>query len=106
MDEVIKLNAEFDDGKLIISRQDSQPITIITHEELGTECIEVLEFGNSGHAVKALQCLLNAHGKHLDEDGIFGNCTQTELIVFQDEHKLNATGQCDLLTWDALIRSK
>ncbi len=106
MDEVIKLYADFDeDGRLIIERQDGKPISIITHEELDAECIEVLEFGVSGHAVKALQSLLNAHGAHIDEDGIFGNCTQTALLIFQDEHKLNADGVCDMLTWSALIRS-
>lgn len=105
MDEVtIKLNADFsDDGKLIIAREDGQPISIITHEEMSGDCVEVVEFGNSGHAVKALQCLLNAHGQHLDEDGIFGGLTQTALIIFQDEHRLPANGNCDLLTWQALI---
>lgn len=107
MAETIKLFADFDDaGRLIIERQDGKPISIITHEEMAGECIEVLEFGTSGHAVKAMQALLNLHNAHLDEDGIFGNCTQTALIIFQDEHKLNASGVCDLLTWEALIRGK
>ena len=106
MDDPIKLYADFDDaGRLIIERQDGQPISIITHEELQEDCVEVLEFGCSGHAVKALQCLLNAHGQHLDEDGIYGNLTQTALIIFQDQKKLPATGTCDMLTWENLIRS-
>lgn len=106
MDEPIELRAGIDDsGRLLIERSDGQPISIITHEELSEDCIEVVEYGSSGHCAKALQCLLNAHGHHLDEDGIFGNLTQTELIIFQDQHKLPATGTCDSLTWETLIRS-
>ena len=103
-EEVLKLYASFDDGKLIIERQDGKPISIITHEEIDGECIEVLEFGCTGNAVKALQALLNCHGQHLDVDGIFGNCTQTALIIFQDNVKLPATGVCTALEWAALTK--
>lgn len=103
MDEVIKLYASFEDGKLVIERQDGQPISIITHEEVDGECVEVLEFGAKGNAVKAMQSLLNCHGQHLETDGIFGSLTQTALIIFQDSAKLNANGVCDGLTWTALI---
>lgn len=103
-EEVLKLYASFDDGKLIIERQDGKPISIITHEEVDEECIEVLEFGCSGNAVKALQALLNCHGQHLDVDGIFGNCTQTALIIFQDNKKLPATGVCSALEWGELVK--
>lgn len=105
MDEVtIKLEAAFDDGRLVISRQDGQPISLITHEELDGECFEILELGSgSRNAVIALQALLNCHGQHLDTDGIFGPLTQTALIIFQDQVKLPATGTCNLLTWQALI---
>ena len=104
MDEVIKLYASFDDGKLIIERQDGTPISMTTHEELNSECVEVLEFGCSGNAVKALQALLNCHGQHVEVDGIFGNLTQTALIIFQDLKKLNASGVCDIYTWEALVK--
>lgn len=106
MNDPIKLAADFDDqGRMIIERMDGQPISIFTHEELLEDCVEVLEIGNSGHAVKALQCLLNAHGQHLEEDGIFGSMTQTALIIFQDQLQLPSTGTCDMLTWEKLIRS-
>lgn len=106
MSDPIKLTADFDDqGRLIIERMDGKEISIITHEELSEDCIEVLEINSTGHAVKALQALLNAHDQHLDEDGIFGSMTQTALIIFQDQHQLPATGTCDLLTWEQLIRS-
>ena len=105
MDEVLlKLEASFDDGKLIIRREDGEPISLITHEELNGECVEIVELGNgSRNAVIALQALLNCHGQHLETDGIFGPLTQTALIIFQDQVKLPATGTCDLLTWQALI---
>ena len=105
MDEVhLKLEASFDDGKLIIRREDGDPISLITHEELAGECVEIVELGQgSKNAVIALQALLNCHGQHLETDGIFGPLTQTALIIFQDQVKLPATGTCDLLTWQALI---
>ena len=103
-EEVIKLYASFDDGKLVIERQDGKPISIIAQDEANAECIEVLKYGSRGNAVKALQALLNCHGQHLEIDGIFGNLTQTALIIFQDAHKLNASGVCDLFTWEALMK--
>ena len=103
-DEVIKLFADFEDGKLIIERQDGQPINLITHEALNDECIEVLELGCSGNAVVALQALLNCHGQHLETDGIFGELTQTALIIFQDQCGITANGCCDMLTYEKLIR--
>lgn len=103
-EEVIKLYASFDDGKLVIERQDSQPITIITHEEVNDNCVEVLEFGSTGNAVKALQALLNCHGQHLEVDGIFGNMTQTALIIYQDEKQIpDQCGICNVFTWNSLI---
>ena len=102
-DNVLELSASFDDGKLIIARKDGQPIALITHEELDGECIEVVEYGSTGNAVKALQALLNCHGQHLDVDGIFGSLTQTALIIYQDQEQLPATGSADMLTWSALI---
>ena len=105
MDNAIDLYASFEDGKLIIERKDAQPIAMISRDEVDGECVEVVEFGIYGNAVKAVQALLNCHGQHLEVDGIFGNMTQTALIIFQDEKKIPATGTCDALTWEALIRS-
>lgn len=104
MGDVIDLYASFDDdGRLIIERKDRQPINIITHEELAEECIEVLEYGSKGNAVRALQALLNCHGQHLDVDGDFGGLTQTALIIYQDAKGLPANGTADMLTWQSLI---
>lgn len=104
MPDPIDLYASFDDdGRLIIERKDRQPITIITHEDLAEECVEVLEYGSSGNAVKALQALLNCHDQHLEVDGIFGQLTQTALIIYQDQKSLPANGTADILTWQSLI---
>ena len=105
MSEAIELYASFDDdGRLIIERKDRQPIGIITHEELADECIEILEYGAAGNAVKAMQALLNCHGQHLETDGIFGELTQTALIIYQDQKALaSQPGTCDILTWQSLI---
>ena len=104
MPEAIDLYASFDDdGRLIIERKDRQPISIITHEELAEECVEVLGYGSSGNAVIALQALLNCHDQHLKMDGIFGQLTQTALIIFQDLKSLPANGTADIRTWQALI---
>lgn len=104
MDEVqLKFEAEFQDGKLVIRREDGQPISLITHEEISGECVEVLEYGAKGNAVKALQALLNCHGQHLEVDGDFGNLTQTALIIYQDQQGLPANGTADILTWQHLI---
>ena len=104
MDDAIDLLASFDDaGRLIIERKDCQPISIITHEELSDECFEVVEYGSTGNAVKALQALLNCHDQHLEVDGIFGQLTQTALIIYQDQKGLPANGTADILTWQSLI---
>ena len=104
MDEVnLKFEAEFQDGKLVIRREDGQPISLITREEIDGECVEVLEYGAKGNAVKALQALLNCHGQHLEVDGDFGNLTQTALIIYQDQKGLPANGTADSLTWESLI---
>jgi peptidoglycan hydrolase-like protein with peptidoglycan-binding domain len=98
----LRLIATIADGALTICREDGQAISVMTHEEIGSP-VEVCRIGSTGHAVKAMQALLNCHGQHLDEDGIMGNLTQTALIIFQDACNLPATGECDLLTWQALI---
>lgn len=100
MDEqVIKLYASFDDGKLIIERQDAQPIDIITHEEENANAVEVVEYGGKGDAVKAVQALLNCHGQKLAVDGAFGKLTQDALIA------VTGDSVCGFSTWQKLIRS-
>ena len=100
----LMLSALVDDGNLIISRQDGQPIDIMAREDFDGSCIQVLEINDTGNAVKALQALLNVHCQHLDVDGIFGPATQTALIIFHDSKGINCTGTCDAQTWAYLIK--
>ena len=102
-DHTLRLIATFEDGALVIERQDGQPISIITHEDYDHECIEVLEKGCTGNAVHALQALLNCHGQHLEMDGIFGELTQQALMIVQDQSSLPVTGMCDRESWEKLI---
>lgn len=99
-DKTIKLYASFDNGKLIIERQDAQPIDIVTHEEVNDNAVEVVEFGGKGDAVKAVQALLNCHGQKLIVDGIFGKLTQDALLAVTGETA------CGFSAWEKLIRSK
>ena len=100
----LMLSALVDDGNLIISRQDGQPIDIMPREDFDGSCVAVLEINDTGNAVKALQALLNVHGQHLDVDGIFGPATQTALIIFQDSKGMQGSGTCDAQTWAYLIK--
>ena len=102
MDEVLKLYASFEDGKLIIERQDGEPLEFESPVVDG-ECVEVLEFGCTGNAVKALQALLNCHGQHLEVDGIFGNLTQTALTIYQDSVGITQDGVASKEVWLSLV---
>ena len=100
MDEkTIKLFVSFDNGKLVIERQDAQPIDIITREEVNDNAVEVVEYGGKGDAVKAVQALLNCHGQKLAVDGIFGKLTQDALLAVTGET------DCSFTAWQKLIRS-
>ena len=94
-EEILKLSASFEDGKLIIERQDGKPIK----EFYTGECVEVLKFGSKGNAVKALQALLNCKGYSIAIDGVFGNQTGTALKNFC------GSGVCNSYVWEQLIRS-
>ena len=98
-DKTIKLYASFDNGRLVIERQDAKPIDIITHEELNDNAVEIVEFGSKGDAVKAVQGLLNCHKQKLIVDGIFGKLTQDALIA------VTGDSVCSFSTWEKLIRS-
>lgn len=102
MGEVLKLYASFEDGKLIIERQDGAPLEF-ENPVVNDECVEVLEFGCTGNAVKALQALLNCHGQHLEIDGIFGNITQTALMIYQDSKGMAQDGVASKEVWLSLV---
>ena len=102
MDEVLKLYASFEDGKLIIERQDGEPLEF-NNPLSSNECVEILDYGSKGNAVKALQALLNCHGQHLEVDGIFGIFTQTALAIYQDSKGLTPDGTVSREVWESLV---
>ncbi len=63
----------------------------------------VLQTGNSGKNVSALQCLLTYQGYSLTIDGSFGSGTQTAVINFQKSKGLTADGVAGANTLSALI---
>lgn len=72
--------------------------------------LPVLENGNEGASVKALQQLLLANGykmqnngKTYSTDGIFGAATDKALRAYQKAHGLEADGICGPLTWSSLL---
>jgi hypothetical protein len=54
--------------------------------------VEVLQMGDRGTDVTALQKALNKLGEKLDTDGIFGADTRRAVIAFQGKSKLRADG--------------
>jgi peptidoglycan hydrolase-like protein with peptidoglycan-binding domain len=43
----------------------------------------VVQNGNQGHPIRALQFLLRAHGQNLAVDGMFGPATEAAVKAFQ-----------------------
>lgn len=60
-----------------------------------------ISYGSRGDEVLDLQKKLNAAGYTVDEDGIFGNQTQTALKKYQTDKKLTADGIAGQQTWDS-----
>lgn len=67
--------------------------------------IPVLEVGDRGAAVKALQLILNSiDGCSCgDADGIFGAKTYAALRIFQKKNGLTVDGICGAKTWEKLL---
>lgn len=56
----------------------------------------ILNVGDRGDDVAALQKALHAHGYFSgDLDGIFGDLTRRSVVLFQSEHGLDVTGEAD-----------
>jgi hypothetical protein len=62
----------------------------------------VLDRGDRGEEVAALQRALIAHGQALTDDGDFGRGTERRLTAFQRDHQLAPTGFADRETLKAL----
>ncbi len=62
----------------------------------------VVQQGQTGHAVTAVQYLLDAHGATLTVDGDFGAGTRSAVVAFQSSKGLTADGIVGPNTWQAL----
>lgn len=65
--------------------------------------METLRIGSSGDVVKSLQILLNKFGYSGNPDGIFGNNTEDNVILFQKSNNLKEDGIVGQTTWDVLL---
>lgn len=69
--------------------------------------LPVLQKGDRGESVLALQILLKGRGcngsMHKKLDGKFGNNTRGAVLLFQGEHALPQNGAADEATWKALL---
>ena|ERR1700730_16983063 len=63
----------------------------------------VVQNGNQGHPIRALQFLLRAHGHNLAVDGMFGPTTEAAVKAFQTGKGMTADGIVTPQTWSALI---
>lgn len=76
-------------------------------ETPATLIMRVLQKGDTGADVLALQILLKGRGcngnMNKKLDGIFGKNTRGAVILFQKKHGLPQTGAADTATWKALL---
>lgn len=63
----------------------------------------IVQEGNSGSNVKAVQFLLRQHGSGIAADGAFGPGTKSAVASFQSSHGLTADGIVGGQTWSALV---
>jgi len=63
----------------------------------------VVQNGNQGHPIRALQFLLRAHGHNLAVDGMFGPATEAAVKAFQTGKGMTADGIVTPQTWSVLI---
>lgn len=71
--------------------------------------LPMLQRGDMGESVKALQILLNGRGCSCGvygADGDFGPATEAALLAFQRRNDLEADGICGNATWAALLGVK
>lgn len=72
-----------------------------------TLVLPVLQMGDKGEAVEAVQRILSTYGYHLGNnnpyDGKFQKLTEAAVREFQDGNGLPITGKVDAETWAALV---
>jgi len=62
-----------------------------------------ISIDTKGQAIRKAQRLLKKHGFDCRDDGDFGPKTQATVKAFQLSRGIEATGNVDLLTWEALL---
>lgn len=67
------------------------------------KAMPVITKGNKGQAIRQAQRLLSKHGFECKDDGDFGPKTQAIVKSFQLSRGIEASGNVDLLTWEALL---
>lgn len=88
-----------------LNELDSEGLTL---DEISKQYADMLERGDTGNEVKALQYYLNylsAYEESIFElavDGIFGEQTENAVLAFQRTYGLEPTGTVDELTWNTL----
>ena len=68
--------------------------------------LPVLTPGDTGEAVKAMQCLLTGQGFACAADGVYGAATENALLAFKEKVGLTLTVNCGIQTWSALLGVK
>jgi len=67
------------------------------------KAMPIITRGNKGQAIRKAQRLLSKHGFQCKDDGDFGPKTEEIVKSFQLSRGIEASGNIDLLTWEALL---
>lgn len=67
------------------------------------KAMPIITKGNKGQAIRKAQRLLSKHGFQCKDDGDFGPKTEEIVKSFQLSRGIGASGNIDLLTWEALL---
>lgn len=94
--------------------QPREEVPVVKPAVKTTYDLPVLNRGDQGAAVAAMQALIVAYGGEAADlinesggyDGIFGSGTDEALKLFQEAHDLEADGVCGPLTWAKLLGIK
>ena len=84
--------------------QDNNKILAAQPQDVSTQTLPTIGFGNSGVSVKVLQSLLRSNGYTVKVDGFFGALTETAVKAFQNNRNLITDGVVGTRTWDELTR--
>lgn len=76
---------------------------IASAAKVATKNWPVVQKGDTGGRVRAIQYLLDARGAKLTVDGIFGTATEKAVKAFQKKVKVTADGKVGPMTWPKLI---